>query len=285
MRQKKLELLSSALRLILRPVIRFCVRNSIKIQDLEETAKELYIELSSNELKKNGTEISLSRLSVMSGMQRRDVKRIQEKSNADPEPAQQKHFLLRVIGQWEEDKRFTTATGKAKVLTVEGAGSEFAELVTSVSKDLNPYTVLFELERIGAVERSSKGIKLLTFQYVPSDAEEKYVMLGNDLYDLVEGVTENIHDEVSEKNLHLTTSFDNIPLESLPEIRKWLRDKGTEFHEVVRKYLSKFDRDIDSGSKRSVLSKNLTRARAMLCAFSRIEVLEDDVEKRESTDG
>jgi hypothetical protein len=153
--------------------------------------------------------------------------------------------MTRIIGAWSADTRFSHA-GKARDLTVEGSESDFAHLVKSVSMDLNPATVLFELDRLSLVERNGDLLRLLWNSYqISGDVDDAYVLLQRDIHSLVEGVDANIRQGSSIPNLHISTYFDNVSIEAAPQIREWLLKKGAAFHAEVREFVGSFDKDIN----------------------------------------
>lgn len=230
------------LKIVLKPIAKFCVRRSIKIQEFVDVFKYNLVVAAREELESKNEEVTGSRLSVMTGVHRKDIKKFLEGKKEQ----EQANVVTRIIGQWLQDKRFTTKSNKPRVLTVEGASSEFVDLVKSVSADLNPYTVLFELERIKAVKRTARGLSLqIDFYFPKGDKDAGYQLLANDLDDLIRSVEENIHDSLENNHLHLRTVYDKIPKDKIPQIKSWLLDEGSNFHERVRKYLSKHDADIN----------------------------------------
>jgi hypothetical protein len=255
-------ILFKAVRRLLRPIARFCIQRSLKFQEFEEAAKLSFIDIATEEMLGQGLEVNTSRISVVTGLQRREVTRL---SGSDPLVKEERSLLFKILGSWEQDRKYRTKSGKPRILTVEGKESEFIELVTAVSKDLNPYTVLFELERVGAVERVSQGIKLAERVYVPSEAQEGLSLLADDVEDLVGAVTENVLDQPASPNLHIATRYDNIVEESLPKIREWFLELGAKFHEDARRFLSRYDKDtnVKLKSKRG-------GAKVSLGSFSRI---------------
>jgi len=237
------KLLLEGLKQLLRPVARFCLNRSIKIQDGIEMLKHAFLEVAKEELEREGRLISNSRLSVMTGLHRRDVVRLLLDGIVVTENAP---LLLRVIGQWQQDRRFTSKAGKPRPLSIEGKKSEFVDLVQSVSKDLNPYTVLFELERVGAVQRDDEMLELRADVYVPSgDVKESLGLLGRDIEDLVLAVEENVFRTPSIPHLHIKTQYDNIALPAIQELRQWCVEFGARIHAEVREKLSKYDKDLN----------------------------------------
>ncbi len=250
------------LQIILRPLVKFCLKHSIKLQDLVEVCKVVLLQLAEEQLDSSKEPVSASRLAVMTGVHRRDVKRLQDTSDSKKITLD---IATKVIGQWSNHPDFVTKKKQPKIITYEGADSEFSDLVHSVSRDLNPYTILFELERIGAVKKTEKGLKLTAEMYMPKGFEEGMVILGDDIEDLIESVNENITSSYDIPHLHIRTRYDNIHPDGIPEIKRWFIEEGSIFHERAREFLSQFDRDVNQN-----LSKEGASVSACLSAFSRV---------------
>ena len=253
------------LRCLLRPVARFCLRHSIKLQDFIEVLKGVMVEVAQEHLCERDIDVSTSRLSVMTGVHRKDVVRFRsggvgEKKSGD--------IIKRIIGQWRGNNAFLNSSGKPKVLSFDSAEGEFADLIHSVSRELNPYTLLFELERTGAVERTKRGVKLRARMHLPKgDLKEGLLLLESDTEDLIASVEENLFGDLEIPNLHVKTEYDNVPKSAELEIRKWFIEEGSAFHQRARSYLSAYDRDINPGSG------NAEEAiRVVVGAFSRVDV-------------
>ena len=267
------EVIFNCLKLLLRPIINFCLKKNLKIQDLVEAAKIAYVDVSAESMEKEGVDINFSRISVMTGMQRREVRRLYTEN---PIIKKDTNLLHRVLNQWSQDPKFTTKNKKPRVLELEGMTSEFVELVQSVSTDLNPYTVLFELERIGAVEKEGTKVKMVSDVYIPEGVAEKFELLSTDSNNLICSVNENIFEDINPKNLHVTTFYDNISPDKINEIKNWFLQQGVKFHEEAREYLSKYDLDLNPALKDAVTDpkskiNEKEGFKAVVTTFSRIE--------------
>jgi len=252
------------LRLVLRPVLKFALRHSLKLQEIVETCKRVVIELAAGELESSGQPATANKLSIMTGVHRADVLRLQRK--ADPGAGHQ-NVISRLIGQWQSAPRFCSRPGHPRTLKFEGKQGEFSDLVSSVSGDLNPYTVLFELERIGAVRRTARGLELLAREHIlGEDRKESFRHLSNDGEDLICAVEENVLQLPELPNLHLRTEYDNVSSQHIEKIREWLLKEGSAFHARARKFLSRYDRDINPA-----MEKQSPPVRVAVGAFSRIE--------------
>ncbi len=237
----------ACLRIIMKPIMRFCLRHSLRIQDVLEAAKIALIDVAREDIEAAGQKVNVSRLSVTTGLHRRDVMRIYRDEDIISEP---QGMISRIIGQWQSDKRFTTKAKKPRVLTADGDNSEFYKLIRLVSNDVHPGTVMFELERGGIIERVPRGVRLAVSAYVPkNDPEEGFILLAQDTEDLIDAVEENIFKPQDVPNLHVRTEYDRISEDAVPKIRDWLLAEGSAFHARARKFISQYDLDINPKAK------------------------------------
>ena len=232
------------LRSLLTVVVRYCLRSGLRIREVEETLKELFLTEAIAELETSGQKVSVSRLHVTTGIHRKDISnRLLEPSAA----AEQKDLglIAKVLGAWQTDRRFTTSRGAPRVLSYRTADCSFRDLVTSVSKELNPTSVLYELQRVRAVEVQGSSVRLLRDTYTPTkDLDSGLSLLSDDIQLLLHAVEENLLDAPDVPNLHARTEFDNIRPDAVETVRAWLVREGHRFHRKVRDYLSEHDQDI-----------------------------------------
>jgi len=229
------------IRALLKPILRFCLKRGLRFQEIIEILKLALTDAAQDEINASGHTVNISRLSILSGLHRRDIRKIQDPAS-DLRPSV--NLISRVIGQWQSHPDFLQKNGSPKPLTYQGADSEFADLVKTVSADMNPYTILFALEQAAAVKKDSQKLSLIENIYTPKAEEEQSLeMLAADSAALIKSIEANIFERSAVPNLHITTTYDNLCLKKLPEIREWILDRGTTFHEEVRSYLAQFDKD------------------------------------------
>jgi hypothetical protein len=265
---------SAILVTLLKPVVRIALKNSIKLGACVELLKSAYVDVANEILKEAGSEPSVSRLSVVSGVHRKDAKKILE---LDGSVGRTKDDVVtKVLGQWKHHKKFLTKNGKPRVLELDGLESEFVKLVRSVSSDMAPYTVLYELERLGLTERSANGVRLKEgFKTNIGTLEEGYKHLALDLSDLVSSVDSNLHRSQDElPNLHLRTEFTHIKQSALPGLKRWLLEEGSKFHRQVEEHLASLDTEVTGEAETKV-------ARVAYGSFSLIQARENEL-KNES---
>lgn len=232
---------------LLRPLAYFCLKYSLRLQDLIDCAKLAFIQAGSDQIARMNSKINVSRLSMMTGVHRRDALKLMETGVI---PTTAIDLVTKVIGQWQVDERFITKEGAPRILKVTGDKSEFEDLVQSISSDVSPATVLFELERVGAVESSRGGLRLLVGSYVPrGKADEGFGIVAKDIADLVSAVEANVLQKIDPPFFHARTEYDRIRPEGIAALKRWMLREGHQFHARAREAMSKFDQDINPDPK------------------------------------
>jgi hypothetical protein len=249
----------------------------LRIKDIEEVLRRTLVFEAQSAIEGASGAISVSKTSVITGIHRVEVARI----IAGEERPKSKHDLLnRVIGLWTQSNEFRDPnSGKPRALTHQGLNSEFAKLVQSVSREVSHYPVLFELERIAAVETLGELISLKVVEYTPTgDIDHGLDILSEDIEALTSTVESNLVHDKSDPQLHLRTVYDNIDPAHLNSIRRWILNLGAKFHTEVREYLANLDRDVNP-----CLPKGGERAKVSVSMFAsgvKIEPLKQVKPKR-----
>jgi hypothetical protein len=229
-------------RHVIRPAVRFCLRHGITAQELIEALKREFIREASDAVSQRKEKATVSRLSAITGFNRREVERVlTTASDLDTS----KSLIHRVLSTWQSDPDFLTAHKAPRVLTHGTRDSEFTTLVGKVSKDLNPAAVLAELLRVKAAKETPNGVSLVVHNYIPKgDPNAIFSILSNDLEDLTVAVEDNALLHEDPPHLHLRTEYDRIRPEGIPELKRWFLREGHEFHLRARAEMAKHDQDV-----------------------------------------
>lgn len=249
------------------PLVRWCLKRGIRSSQVEEILRESFVHEAQQEIQNAQGAFSVSKLSVMTGLHRTEVSRLL----AGERPDRGSHDILnRVLGLWASSTRYRTAEGVPRDLTHEGLSSEFARLVAEVSKEVTHYPILFELERIGAIQYVANLVRLKVQEYTPrQDHQYGLNLLSLDVVDLASAIEANVTSRDRDPSLHLRTEYDNIDPNALPQIRRWILNQGAEFQTRAREYLAGFDRD-SSGA----VQESTERARVTVTTFSYAEPIQ-----------
>lgn len=145
---------------LLLPVARLLVRGGIGIDELVRAAKRAYLRAAMQVVVRQDGRVNISRLSVTTGMTRKEVAALLGKSRergggATKKRGQQR--ALRVLKGWMTDPRFRNSRGYPDKLRFRGTKKSFNLLVKLYGGDVTPKAVLRELERMEIVEVTKAG--------------------------------------------------------------------------------------------------------------------------------
>jgi hypothetical protein len=236
----------SAIVKMLTPLVRILLRNKIPYGTFAELAKWVYVDVACREFSIPGKKQTTSRISVITGLNRKEVKRLRETEGPDDLGAAERYNrAARVISGWIRDYRYSDENGRPRDLPFEGDTS-FSALVKSYSGDIPPRAVLDEMVNAGVVERKGDSISLRTRGYIVKGVDvDKIGILGSDVSDLISCIDHNMTCADDETFLQRKTVYDNIPLESLPELRFMLSKIGRDFIESADMIIASHDRDLN----------------------------------------
>lgn len=240
--------LTAAILRLLRPLVRILLRNGVSYGAFSDLAKWVYVDVADKEFAIPGRKQSVSRVSVITGLSRKEVGRVQGIDTPDDSAVSQEYNrAARVIGGWVRDERFHDAEGNPADLPFEedGQGPSFSELVKVHSGDVPARAILDELLRVAAVKRLGDGnIRLCCRAYVPAGGEiNKLHILGNDVAFLIATIDHNLRQSADGPYFQRKVAYDNLPEEALPFLREMAGDKGQALLEALDAYLSTQDRD------------------------------------------
>lgn len=246
--------LSSAVLRLLRPLVRLLLRNGVSYSAFADLAKWVYVDVANKEFGVAGRKQTDSRISVITGLTRKEAARIKGIVTPDDATAvEQYHRAARVIGGWLRDARFLNKAGRPASLSFDGEEASFSELVRSYSGDIPPRAVLDELLRVGAVERRKNGtLQLVTAGYVPngSTADQLHI-LGSDVALLIETIDHNLTPDQHQPYFQRKVAYDNLPIEAIAPLRALTEGKAQSLLEEVNRYLAQYDRDTNPATQGS----------------------------------
>jgi hypothetical protein len=246
--EKPITPLHSAIARILRPLARLLLRNGVSFGEFSELVKKAYVEAAFEDVRNARRKPTDSRAAVLTGLTRKEVKRLRESpdgESADAASGNRINRASRVVSGWVRDPHFQDGQGEPAELALEGKNS-FSELVRRYSGDMTPRAVLDELVRVGVVAEGHRLV-LRKKAYVPAgDNAEMLRIFGEDVSDLVATVDYNLTMAPDEESLYQRTlSYDNIPPDVMARWRAYAAAKSQELLETLDQWLAPYDRDIN----------------------------------------
>jgi hypothetical protein len=245
--------LQQAVMRMLRPLVRLLLRHGVAHASLVEWLKQLYVQTAAAEFAVEGRKQSISRIALVTGIHRKEVKRVLEQSPTTEAPPHRHNRAARIIHGWRNDSDFTDATGEPLELAFNGTEHDFNALVKRYSGDIPARAVLDELVRTGIVEHSRNGtLRLLKPGYIPCQSDDDMLQLaGDSVRDLLETIDHNLQSAGKGSRLQLSVVYDNLPEEAVQAFRKLSRERAMALLEEMDAFLSRHDRDSNPHAKGS----------------------------------
>jgi len=187
-----------ALRRVLRPLVRLMLAHGVTFPFLAELLKGLFVQVAEREFSLPGKAQTDSRLSLLTGVHRKDVRRLRRGAAAETQAMPATVSLgAQLVAAWLTAPRFLDRRGRPRPLprtASEGGGVSFEGLVASVSTDIRARAVLDEWLRLGIVRLDRTGRACLnTEAFVPARGfEEKAFYLGQNCHDHAAAAVSNL---------------------------------------------------------------------------------------------
>jgi len=239
----------------LRPIIKLMLRNGVDVAQFTSMARAVYVSVAQDEefalIGGNGNprKITHSRISMLTGINRKEVKQLIEMGDVAPRHTTANR-AVRVLTGWVKDEHFQDKRGEPKPLSYGGETKEasFEELAYKYSADTTVRVILDELIHVGSVRLDDNGyVVLIEKGYVPVFSHEEMINVGSRaLADLANTAAYNIHrPKDSPARLQMTVRYDDVPVQGASYYRAMLKNDAEEFISQQNKNLSSFDRSIN----------------------------------------
>lgn len=235
--------IASASQHLLRPLVRLLLRNGIAFDDFAEVARGVYAQVARDEFTPEGKRPTDSRVAILTGLTRKEVRRLRDESNAPgalPEWGGA-HRATRVLSGWFQDPDFTDQHGEPRELDAKDENNGFPALVRRYSGDMPISAMLAELERVKAVEHvNDNKIRLLNRSYIPDHGDPEGVrMLGTAVHDLLATLEHNLTRDPGERPYFQRVAFNTrVDAKMVPLFRRITNEQGKQFLESLDDWLS-----------------------------------------------
>jgi Family of unknown function (DUF6502) len=233
-------LIASALKRVLRPFVKLMLANDLTYTFTIDVLKGLFVEVADKEFMLNNKRQTDSRISLMSGVHRKDVRRLRA-HNLEVDEVMPANISLgsQVIALWNANPKYLNAEGLPKPLlrfASDSSDESFEGLVRSLTTDIHPRAVLDEWLRLGiATIDDDNYVHLTTNMFIPQEGfEEKVFYFGHNLHDHAQAAISNVlGQQVSflERCVH----YDTLTMPSIKEIGELAEKQGMKTLREVNK--------------------------------------------------
>lgn len=226
-------LLLAALRRVLQPLVRFMLKQGVSYTQLTELMKTIFIEVADREFSLNGKPQTDSRLSLLTGIHRKDVKRLREMvAKNDQLTIKAIPLSAQILAGWMTLPGFQDDQGRPLPLARQGEVLDevsFDALVMHFSTDIRPRAVLDEWLCQGMVFKDTEErIHLNTASFVPQAGfEDKLYYYGHNLHDHLAAATHNLC-EPGMPFLERSVHYNRLPPETVRALNALAEARGME---------------------------------------------------------
>lgn len=227
--------LLKALITIFRPLVRLLIHQNITYVGLQNLLKTTYVNVADEFFGLEGKRQTDSRISLLTGIHRADVKRIRSETSPKASDKEIKASLsAQIMSIWAGHQAYLTSKGNPKPLFRYGhdGSPSVEELVLSVSKDKHPRSFIDDWLNQGIVEIINKNEKemicLTEKGYIPEeDFEEKLFFAGKNIGSHLSVVEHNLENQTPPM-FDRAVYYYQLTEESVKELEELSRTKMLE---------------------------------------------------------
>ena len=223
----------SALRRVMRPLVRLMLRKGVTYTMFTDLLKEVFVDVAHREFRLNDTAPTDSRISLLTGVHRKDVRRLRNEGDTARATLPDNITLgAQLVNVWTNTPPFCSAPGQARALArlaSVGGDCSFDALVARVSTDIRGRVVLDEWLRLGVVRLDEQDcVHLEAHAFVPQKGfDEKAAYFGHNLHDHACAAVHNLSGEGQpffERSVH----YDALSPASVEHLRDVVAQDGMQ---------------------------------------------------------
>lgn len=211
-------------------------------KEFSDLSKLVFVETATDEYGIRGRPTNVSRVSILTGISRKEVKRQRDLLLAHEEPSTRKtNDATKVLSGWFQDPDYLDANLAPRLIPEEGAAPSFEALCDRYGGDVAVPTMLKELIKTNAVERLASGeLKVLSRYYQPAVHDDENLMFAADrIYDVIRTMNNNVFlEDGGALRFGGYADNDSIPVSAIPEFREYLDKRGQAFLEEIDDWLA-----------------------------------------------
>jgi len=231
------------------PLVKLLLHRGIGYPVLAEALKSVFIRVAQSEFPLETKRETDSRISLLTGIHRRDVKRLRDEMRAwravrvsgagAPTTATEISLSARVIAVWTGLPAYLDELGEPLPLprlARKGGEHSFESLVQSISKDTRPRALLDEWLRRSAVTVDAEDRVHLNLDMFMAnkDLDEKAFYFGQNIHDHLAAIAHNLTGE-QPPFLERCVFYGRLTEESIAELTELAREEGMRALQAVNR--------------------------------------------------
>ncbi len=188
----------SALEYCLKPIARLCIHFGIDHRSLSEMLKSAFVSVANEEFKVEGKSQTDSRIALLTGVHRKDVRRLLGRA---PQISGTHHqgLVANLIAHWLDTPELVDEHGKPKAIPRNPDPDykySFISLAESLTNDIHPRALMDECLNRNIIRLDDSGmVHLIVESLIPSDdLDEKAHFFGQTIHDHIAAAEHNLND-------------------------------------------------------------------------------------------
>lgn len=231
--------LIAALRRLLKPLVRLLVNSGITYPYLTNLLKSLFVEVAERDFRLSGRNPSDSRINLLTGVHRKDVKRLRAEQHAADDIPANISLGAQLVARWTGIAQYLDDEGQPKPLprlASDGGPMSFESLVASVNTDIRSRVVLDEWLRLNVAHIDELDRVCLNVNaFVPEKGyDEKAYYFGRNVHDHIAAGAHNL-DGARPPFLERSVYYDRLSADSIQELEVLSRKLGMEALQTINR--------------------------------------------------
>jgi hypothetical protein len=214
---------------LLRPLVRLLIQSGVTFPVMADLLRGLYVDVARRELLTDPKSRTDSRVSLLTGVHRKEIRRQRSPEGEPAEPAVVTRTSA-IIARWLGSSTYTDAAGRPLPLPRAGPDPSFEGLVASVTRDVRPRAVLDEWLHQGLVRIDAEGrVQLSTEAFIPREGGEAQLFyFARNLHDHIAAAAVNIVAASSPRFLDRSVHYDGLRAEAADQLEAAAREAAQQ---------------------------------------------------------
>jgi hypothetical protein len=241
----------AACRALLRPIASVVLKCGMTWKEFSDISKSVFVSVATDEFGIRGRPTNTSRVSILTGISRKEVKRQRELLATSPGRQSGKTTdATRLLSGWHQDAAYVAPDGTPLPLPPTGPPPSFRSLFHEYGGDTPEQTLLRELLKAGSIVQNAEGRYVARRRYhMPVEMDVGSIrFFGSNLYDHANTLCNNVTGKPDARRLEGFAVDDRIDPGAVDEFKSYLDERGQQFLEEIDDWLSLHRLDPESAN-------------------------------------
>ena len=241
-----------ACRIVLRPLASMLLKVGLTWKEFSDLAKSVFVETATAEYGIRGRPTNVSRVSILTGIGRKEVKRQRELlESAHPVSTQKTTDATRVLSGWYQDPNYLGSDGQPLPLSESGNAPSFESLCRQYGGGVATATMLKELLHTETIARAEGELLIPKRRYYhPARHDDENLLWA---VNLIRDLTATMNNNVFKTDQTISRFGRKAENTEIPEscresFREYLDKRGQAFLEEIDDWLTEHATDEEGGS-------------------------------------